>query len=50
MHLFALNRSVLLTLFHKHGAHVAAMTKNDLDRHAEVFREAVLELTRTPRS
>ena len=44
MHLFALNRGVLLTPFHNMALISPATTEVDVDRHTEVFREAVLEL------
>ena len=44
MHLFALNRGILLTPFHNMALMSPATTEADVDRHAEVFREAVLEL------
>jgi hypothetical protein len=44
MHLFALNRGVLLTPFHNMALMSPATTEADVDRHTEVFREAVLEL------
>ena len=45
MHLFALNRGILLTPFHNMALMSPATTETDVDRHTEVFREAVLELT-----
>jgi glutamate-1-semialdehyde 2,1-aminomutase len=44
MHLFALNRGMLLTPFHNMALMSPATTEADVDRHTEVFREAVLEL------
>jgi len=44
MHLFALNRGILLTPFHNMALMSPATTESDIDRHTEVFREAVLEL------
>ena len=44
MHLFALNRGILLTPFHNMALMSPATTEADVDRHSEVFREAVLEL------
>ncbi len=44
MHLYALNRGVLLTPFHNMALVSPATTEADVDRHSEVFREAVLEL------
>jgi glutamate-1-semialdehyde 2,1-aminomutase len=44
MHLFALNRGILLTPFHSMALMSPATTDADVDLHTEVFREAVLEL------
>jgi glutamate-1-semialdehyde 2,1-aminomutase len=44
MHLFALNRGILLTPFHNMALMSPATTEGDVDRHTEVFREAVSEL------
>ena len=44
MHLFALNRGILLTPFHSMALMSPATTEADVDRHTEVFREAVSEL------
>jgi glutamate-1-semialdehyde 2,1-aminomutase len=44
MHLYALNRGILLTPFHNMALMSPATTQEDVDRHTEVFREAVLEL------
>jgi glutamate-1-semialdehyde 2,1-aminomutase len=44
LHLFALNRRILLTPFHNMALMSPATTEADVDRHTEVFREAVLEL------
>jgi glutamate-1-semialdehyde 2,1-aminomutase len=44
MHLYALNRGILLTPFHNMALMSPATTGADVDRHTEVFREAVLEL------
>jgi glutamate-1-semialdehyde aminotransferase len=44
MHLHALNRGILLTPFHNMALMSPATTGADVDRHTEVFREAVLEL------
>ena len=43
-HLYALNRGILLTPFHNMALMSPATTEADVDRHTEVFREAVLEL------
>jgi glutamate-1-semialdehyde 2,1-aminomutase len=45
IHLYALNRGVLLTPFHNMALMSPATTEADVDRHTEVFREAVLELS-----
>ena len=45
LHLYALNRGVLLTPFHNMALMSPATTDADVDRHTEVFREAVLELS-----
>jgi len=44
MHLFALNRGILLTPFHNMALMSPATSEADVDRHTEVFREAVTEL------
>jgi glutamate-1-semialdehyde 2,1-aminomutase len=44
LHLFALNRGILLTPFHNMALMSPATTEADVDRHTDVFREAVLEL------
>ena len=44
LHLFALNRGVLLTPFHNMALMSPATTEADVDRHTAVFREAALEL------
>jgi glutamate-1-semialdehyde 2,1-aminomutase len=44
LHLFALNRGILLTPFHNMALMSPATTEADVDHHTEVFREAVLEL------
>ncbi|MBI4347700.1 MAG: aspartate aminotransferase family protein [Elusimicrobia bacterium] len=48
MHLYALNRGVLLTPFHNMALMSPATTAKDVDRHTEVFRAAVRELTLGP--
>jgi glutamate-1-semialdehyde 2,1-aminomutase len=45
LHLFALNRGILLTPFHNMALMSPATTEADVDRHTVVFREAVLELS-----
>ena len=51
MHLYALNRGILLTPFHNMALMSPATSEAGVDLHTEVFREAVLELARgqTPR-
>jgi len=44
MHLFALNRGILLTPFHNMALMCPATTEADVDLHTEVFREAVTEV------
>jgi glutamate-1-semialdehyde aminotransferase len=44
MHLHALNRGILLTPFHNMALMSPSTTEADVDRHEEVFHEAVLEL------
>ena len=44
MHLFALNRGILMTPFHNMALMSPATTSGDIDRHTEVFREAVQSL------
>lgn len=44
MHLFALNRGILLTPFHNMALIAPATTAEDIDRHSDVFREAVVAL------
>ena len=41
MHLWALNRGVLLTPFHNMALFSPAHSEADVDRHTEVFGEAV---------
>jgi glutamate-1-semialdehyde 2,1-aminomutase len=49
MHLFALNRGVLLTPFHIMALMSPAATDEDVDRHTAVFRAAATALTDAPR-
>jgi glutamate-1-semialdehyde 2,1-aminomutase len=49
LHLHALNRGILLTPFHNMALMSPATTEADVDRHTEVFREAVLELAAASR-
>jgi glutamate-1-semialdehyde 2,1-aminomutase len=44
MHVFALNRGVLLTPFHNMALMCPATTEADVDTHGEVFRSAVKEV------
>ena len=44
MHLYALNRGILLTPFHNMALMSPATTEADVDRHTAVFEAAVLEL------
>ncbi|MGH3025465.1 MAG: aspartate aminotransferase family protein [Gaiellaceae bacterium] len=45
IHLYALNRGILMTPFHNMALMSPATTEADVDRHTEVFAEAVRELT-----
>ncbi len=45
IHLYALNRGILLTPFHNMALMSPATTDEDVDRHSEVFAEAARELT-----
>jgi glutamate-1-semialdehyde 2,1-aminomutase len=45
IHLYALNRGILLTPFHNMALMSPATTRADVDRHTEVFDEAARELT-----
>jgi glutamate-1-semialdehyde 2,1-aminomutase len=45
MHLYAMNRSILLTPFHNMALMSPATSTEDVDYHSKVFREAVRELT-----
>jgi glutamate-1-semialdehyde aminotransferase len=44
VHLYALNRGILLTPFHNMALMCPATTEADVDRHTEVFHDAVREL------
>ncbi len=44
MHLYAMNRGILLTPFHNMALMSPQTEKDDVDRHTKVFREAVKEL------
>jgi glutamate-1-semialdehyde 2,1-aminomutase len=47
IHLYALNRNILLTPFHNMALMSPATTEADVDRHTEVFEGAARELTAT---
>ncbi len=47
MHLWALNRGILMTPFHNMALIAPQTTAADVDRHTTVFHEAVAALTRT---
>ena len=44
MHLFALNRGILMTLFHNMALIAPGTSEADIDRHTQIFREAVATL------
>jgi glutamate-1-semialdehyde 2,1-aminomutase len=44
LHLYTMNRGILLTPFHNMALMSPATTEEDIDRHTEVFREAVAEI------
>jgi glutamate-1-semialdehyde 2,1-aminomutase len=44
MHLYAMNRGILLTPFHNMALMSPMTSKEDVDQHTRVFREAVKEL------
>ena len=44
MHLFLLNRGIFMTPFHNAAMMCPATTSADVDRHTDVFREAIREL------
>ncbi len=44
MHLYAMNRGILLTPFHNMALMSPATEAEDVDRHSKVFRDAVMEL------
>ena len=44
MHLFALNRGIMITPFHNMALMCPETTQSDVEAHTEVFREAVGEL------
>ena len=45
MHLYALNRGILLTPFHNMALMCPATTEEDVDAHTRVFEKACAELT-----
>jgi glutamate-1-semialdehyde 2,1-aminomutase len=45
LHLYALNRGVLLTPFHNMALMCPATTEADVDLHTQIFSEAARELT-----
>ena len=45
MHLYAMNRGILLTPFHNMALMSPQTEDDDVDRHTKIFREAVRELT-----
>jgi glutamate-1-semialdehyde 2,1-aminomutase len=45
MHLYMLNRGVLMTPFHMMALMSPATTEAEVDRHGEAFAEAAAELT-----
>lgn len=44
MHLYAMNRGILLTPFHNMALMSPQTENEDVDKHTKVFREAVKEL------
>ena len=44
LHLYALNRGVLLTPFHSMALMCPATTESDIDAHTKIFAEAIHEL------
>ncbi len=44
MHLFALNRGILMTPFHNMALIASDTTEEDVDYHTKVFQEAVVSL------
>jgi glutamate-1-semialdehyde 2,1-aminomutase len=44
MHLFTINREILMTPFHNMALMCPVTKESDVDRHTEVFREAVNNL------
>ena len=46
LHLYTLNRGIVMTPFHNMALMCPATTQADVDRHSEVFDEALAELFR----
>ena len=44
MHLYAMNRGILLTPFHNMALMSPMTSKEDIDQHTKAFREAAKEL------
>jgi glutamate-1-semialdehyde 2,1-aminomutase len=44
MHLYTLNRGILMTPFHNMALMCPDTSESDIDRHSEVFADAVTEL------
>jgi glutamate-1-semialdehyde 2,1-aminomutase len=44
MHIYALNRGILMTPFHNMAIITTAHTQEDVDKHTEIFRAAVAEI------
>jgi len=44
MHLYAMNRGILLTPFHNMALMSPSTSKEDVDQHTKVFRDAAKEL------
>ena len=44
LHLYCMNRGILLTPFHNMALMCPATSKDDIDHHSRVFREVVKEL------
>jgi glutamate-1-semialdehyde 2,1-aminomutase len=45
MHLYVMNRGILLTPFHNMALMSPVTVSEDVDEHSRIFREAVRELT-----
>jgi glutamate-1-semialdehyde 2,1-aminomutase len=46
MHLYTLNRGILMTPFHNMALMCPDTSEADIDRHSEVFADAVMELVK----